>query len=263
LFFVASKISWILLTPVALLLIAALIGVLWSKGRFARTGTTIALASILVLIVAAMTPLGLMLVSPLEDRFPEPPTDLPPPHGIVVLGGAINGPISKRRGQAVGEGIERLVEAAILAKRYPKAQIVFSGGSGSLFDSESTEAWEARKLLVDLGVDPMRITLEDKSRNTAENARFTAAIVHPEPSEPWLIVTSASHIPRAMGLFRKAGFDAIAFPVAYRTPWQWDFDPGSNLSIFEIAVHEWIGLLAYWASGRIDEPFPGPDQDHG
>jgi uncharacterized SAM-binding protein YcdF (DUF218 family) len=76
----------------------------------------------------------------------------------------------------------------------------------------------------------------------------------PEPSEPWLIVTSAFHIPRAIGLFRKAGFEAIA----YRTPWQWDFDPGRNLRTFEIAVHEWIGLLAYWGTGRIDQLFPGP-----
>jgi uncharacterized SAM-binding protein YcdF (DUF218 family) len=263
LFFVASKIFWIFLSPVAILLIAALLGVLWSKGRFARTGRTIALAAIVVLIVAAITPLGLILMSPLEDRFPEPPTDLPPPSGIIVLGGAINGPVSKARGQAAGEEIKRAVEAAILAKRYPEARIVFSGGSGSLFDVESTEAAEARKLLIELGVDPKRITLEDKSRNTVENAQFTAAILHPEPSEPWLIVTSAFHMPRAMGLFRKAGFEAIAYPVAYRTPPQWDFDPGRNLRIFEIAVHEWIGLLVDRGTGRIDHFFPGPGQDHG
>ena len=257
-FFVASKIFWMFLSPVTALLVTALIGLLWSKGRFARTGRAIALAAILVLIVAAMTPLGLILVSPLEDRFPEPRTDLPPPAGIIVLGGAINGLVSKARGQAAGEEIERVVEAAILAKRYPEARIVFSGGSGSLLDVASNEATEARKLLIELGVDPKRITLEDQSRNTVENARFTAAIVHPEPSEPWLIVTSAWHMPRAMAVFRKAGFDAIAYPVAYRTPWQWDFDPGGNLRSFEIAVHEWIGLLAYWGTGRIDQLFPGP-----
>jgi uncharacterized SAM-binding protein YcdF (DUF218 family) len=79
----------------------------------------------------------------------------------------------------VGEEIERVVEAAIFAKRYPEARIVFSGGSGSLFDAESLEATEARKLLLELGVDPKRITLEDKSRNTVENAQFTAALVRP------------------------------------------------------------------------------------
>jgi uncharacterized SAM-binding protein YcdF (DUF218 family) len=248
LFFVASKIFWIFLSPIAILLIAALLGVLWSKGRFARTGGTIALAAIGVLIVAAMTPLGLILVSPLEDRFRQPPPDLPPPHGIIMLAGALN---------------ERVVETAILAKRYPQAKIVFSGGSGLLFDSEPTEAPKAWGLLIDLGVDPKRITLEVKSRNTVENARFTAAIVHPEPSEPWLIVTSAFHMPRAVGLFRKAGFDAVAYPAGYFTPVRWGLDPVRNLGVFQAAVHEWIGLLAYWGLGRIDHFFPGPGRDHG
>jgi uncharacterized SAM-binding protein YcdF (DUF218 family) len=263
LFFIVSKIFWMFLSPVAVLLIAALIGAWQSKGRFPRTGRTIALAAILILIVAAMTPLGLILVSPLEDRFPPPAPSLPPPYGIIVLGGAINGPTSQARGQAVGEEEQRVVEAAILAKHYPEAKIVFTGGSGSLFDLEPTEATEAKKLLVELGVDPGRIILEGRSRNTVENARLTAAIVHPEPSEPWLIVTSAFHMPRAMGVFRKAGFDGIGYPVAYRTPWQWDFDPARNLRIFEIAMREWIGLFAYWATGRIDQPFPGPGQERG
>ena len=246
-FFVASKIFW--LSPVAVLLIAALLGVLWSKSRFARMGRAIALAAILVLIVAAMTPLGLILVSPLEHRFPRPPPDLPPPYGMIMLGG--------------GAGLDRVVEAAILAKRYPQARIVFSGGSGSLFDGKSIEAPEVRKILIDLGIDPKRITLEDKSRNTAENARFTAAMIDPEPSQPWLIVTSAFHMPRAMGLFRKAGFDAIAYPAGYLPPYRWGLDAVPNLRDFEIAVHEWIGLLVYWGSGRIDHLFPGPDQNHG
>jgi DUF218 domain len=186
LFFVASKVFWIFLSPIAVLLIAALIGAWQSKGRFPRRGRTIACATILILIVAAMTPLGLILVSPLEDRFPQPPPGLPPPYGIIVLGGAINGPISQARGQAVGEEEQRVVQAAILAKRYPEAKIVFTGGTTTLdlFESEPTEATEAKKLLIELGVDPGRIILEDRSRNTVENARFSAAVVHPEPSQP-------------------------------------------------------------------------------
>ena len=262
-FFVVSKIFWMVLSPVTVLLIAALIGAWQSTGRFRRTARAVALAAILMLIGAAMTPLGLILVSPLEDRFPQPPPELPPPYGIIVLGGAISGPISEARGQATGEEEERVVQAAILAKRYPQAKIVFTGASGTLFDVEATEAREAKKLLVELGVDPARIMLEVKSRNTAENARFTAALVHPEPSQPWLIVTSAWHMPRAMGVFRKVGFDAIANPVAYRTPQQWQPDPSRDLRVFEIAVHEWIGLAAYWATGRTDQLFPAPGPEDG
>ncbi len=117
--------------------------------------------------------------------------------------------------------------------------------------------------MTEFGVAPDRVTIEEKSRNTDENARFTAAIVHPESSQRWLLVTSAFHMPRSMGMFEEAGFQAIAYPVGYHTlgngqlP-RLDFDPARNLRIFELALHEWIGLAAYRASGRINHLFPGP-----
>jgi len=262
-FFLASKIYWMLASPINVLLFAALVGVLLSKGRFARGGRAIALGSILSLIVAAATPLGYLLIAPLEDRFPQPPRDMPAPDGIIILGGAMNGPVSTARGQAVFDEGERVVEATLLARRYPEARIIFTGGSGALIPTPSTEAVEGRKLMTELGVDPARVTLEDKSRNTEENARFTAEIVHPEPSQRWLLVTSAFHMTRSMGIFEKTGFNVIAYPVAYRTlgpgqPLPWDFDPARDLRVFEIALHEWIGLVAYRASGRINRLFPGP-----
>lgn len=267
-FFVTSKLFWMFASPVDLLMIAALLGVLFSVGRHARTGRRVAIGALVILIAASTTPIGALLMAPLEDRFPQPPADMAPPYGIIILGGAINDGASKARGQIVfGEG-ERVVQAAILAERYPMARIVFSGGSGSLFDSVSTEGLGARRLLGELGVDPARVTLEDRSRNTDENARFTAAIVHPEPSQRWLLVTSAYHMPRSMGLFEKDGFDVVAYPVAYRTlgPGQgesWDVDPARNLRTFEIAAKEWIGLAVYWATGRIDQLFPGPADSTG
>jgi uncharacterized SAM-binding protein YcdF (DUF218 family) len=118
--------------------------------------------------------------------------------------------------------------------------------------------------MVAMGVARDRVTIEDKARNTDENARFTAAIVHPEASQRWLIVTSAFHMPRAMGVFEKAGFHPIAYPVSFYTSGRWvddlspTFDPLGNLKTFVLALHEWIGLAAYRASGRIDRLFPGP-----
>jgi len=262
-FFVASKLFWTFASPIDLLLIGALLGALYSGGRHARIGRPVAIAALLVLIAVAMTPIGLLLAVPLEDRFPQPPADMPPPYGIIVLGGAINDAVSKARGQSVFDEGERVVETAQLAKRYPAARIIFSGGAGALTAGASTEALEARKLLVDLGVDPARVTLEDKSRSTDENARFTARLVHPEPSQRWLLVTSAYHTTRSIGVFEKAGFNVIPFPVAYRTLGSqngltWDFDPARNFRIFEVATKEWIGLAAYWATGRMDHLFPGP-----
>jgi uncharacterized SAM-binding protein YcdF (DUF218 family) len=118
--------------------------------------------------------------------------------------------------------------------------------------------------MVAMGVAPDRVTIEDKARNTEENARFTAAIVHPDASQRWIVVTSAFHTPRAMGVFEKAGFHPIAYPVSFYTTGTWEgdlrpiFDPVGNLKTFVLALHEWIGLAAYWASGRIDRLFPGP-----
>ncbi len=266
-FFIASKIFWMLASPIDLLLAGALVGVLLGYGRHARFGRALALAAILILVAAATLPVGLILIAPLEDRFHPPPADLPPPEGIIVLGGAIDDMASAARGQTVfDERGERLTEAVILAKRYPQARIVYTGGSASLTGRTSTEALQARNFMAAMGVAPERVTIEDKSRNTDENARFTAAIVDPEPSQRWIIVTSAFHMPRAMGVFEKAGFHAIAYPVAFRTlGGECDprviFDPAKNLQIFQFALHEWIGLTAYWASGRIDHLFPGPGND--
>jgi len=266
LFFVASKIYWMFASPVTLLLIVALAAVLISAVRPSPAVRAVALGAILLPGAAATTPIGLLLVAPLEDRFPQPPADMPPPDGIIILGGALRGAESAARGQAVFSEGERVVEAAILARRYPNARVIFTGASGSLLAPTSNEAQEARKLLVELGVDPARITPEAASRNTDENARFTAKLVHPEPNQRWLLVTSAWHMPRSMGLFEKAGFNVTAFPVAFRTlgdgrdP-QWETDPARNLETFEIAAHEWIGLIAYWATGRIDRLFPGPRRD--
>jgi len=266
-FFIASKIFWMLASPINLLLFGALIGVVLSYGRRARFGRALALAAILVLIAAAMLPLSALLIAPLENRFPDPPAGMGPPTGIIVLGGAIDDATSAARGQTIfDEGGARITEAVILAKRYPQARIVYTGGTASLAPgASSTEALRARNLMAEMGVAPERITIEMKSRNTDENARFTAAIVHPGPSQRWVIVTSAFHMPRAMGVFEKAGFHAIAYPVAFYTLGRWPddlrltFGPGRSLRVFELAVHEWIGLAAYWASGRIDHLFPGPD----
>jgi uncharacterized SAM-binding protein YcdF (DUF218 family) len=262
-FFVASKVFWIFASPINLLLGAAALGLLYSRGRYKRAGRRVASAAVLILIALATTPIGLLLMAPLENRFPPPPADMPPPHGIIILGGAINDWVSRARGHTAFDEGERVVEAALLAKRYPEARIVFTGGNGSLTQPVSTEALEVRKLLTALGIDPDRITLESQSRNTDENARFTAATVHPEPSQRWQLVTSAFHMPRAMGIFENAGFDVIAYPVAYRTlgpgnGLAYDFDPARNLRAFEIATREWIGLVIYWATGRTNHLFPGP-----
>ncbi len=263
-FFVASKVLWLFLAPVNLLLVAALIGAALSGGRFARAGRRIAIVAIALLLAIGVLPLGVWLIAPLEDRFPPPPASMLPPYGIIVLGGAIDDDLGRARHQVIlVDGAARLTEAVALARRFPQARLVYTGGSNSLIATDSSEARDAGALLTALGVDPARITLEDRSRNTDENARFTRDLVHPEPSQTWLLVTSAWHMPRAMALFRKAGFNVVADPVDYRSrgdfgDWRLNGEASRGFALFDLAVHEWVGLAAYRASGKIDSIFPAP-----
>jgi uncharacterized SAM-binding protein YcdF (DUF218 family) len=262
-FFLASKLLWYLLIPLHLLLFAILLGVLAARGRFARAGRWLAIISLAILVIAGILPGSAFLIRPLEDRFPLPPGNLPAPSGIIVLGGAIVDEISQARHQiSFGEGAGRLTEAAMLARRYPDAKIVYTSGGNSIVGRPSSEADDAKKLFVALGIAPERIQLETRSRNTDENARFSRDLVSPKPNEVWLLVTSAYHMPRSMGLFRRAGFNVVAYPVDYHTygdSQDWSLrDAATGLRVFDIAVHEWIGLIVYRATGKIGDWFPAP-----
>lgn len=264
-FFVISKILWPLVSPVHLLLFASAIGALAGAGqRFRHAGQAVALVCLAILLLAGVLPGAVLLIRPLEDRFPPPRENMAPPAGIVVLGGAILDDIGEARGEVtIGEGAGRLIEAAILARRYPDARIVFTGGSNSLIARVSKEGEQAKRLFVELGVAPERILLETRSRNTDENARFTRDLVSPQPGQIWLLVTSAYHMPRAMGVFRHAGFDVVAYPTDYNTfgdsrDWRLLSETPPRLRLFDIAVHEWIGLIAYRLAGKIDDWLPGP-----
>ena len=264
-FFILSKALWSLVAPLNVLLVGGFIGALAAAGRrFAQLGRAVAIACLAILILAGVLPGSVLLIRPLEDRFPLPPKDMPPPAGVIVLGGAILADIGEKRGEAtIGEGAGRLIEAAILARRYRDARIVFTGGSNSLIARDSKEGEQAKRLFVELGVAPERILLETRSRNTDENARFTRALVSPKPGEVWLLVTSAYHMPRAMGVFRHAGFDVVAYPTDYHTfgdsrDWRLLSETPPRLMLFDIAVHEWIGLIAYRLAGKIDDWLPRP-----
>ncbi|RUT91812.1 YdcF family protein, partial [Mesorhizobium sp. M7A.T.Ca.US.000.02.2.1] len=183
--------------------------------------------------------------------------------GIVVLGGGFEGAINLARGgYELNSSGDRMVETAVLARRFPTAKVVVSGGTGALFLDGEGDAATAPRLLTALGVAADRLILENKSRNTYENAVFTKELVTPKPGETWLLVTSAFHMPRAKALFDKAGFATVPWPVDYRTSGKEGIglfrdNPADSLQATTMAIREWIGLFAYWLSGRINQPFPG------
>jgi uncharacterized SAM-binding protein YcdF (DUF218 family) len=219
-----------------------------------------ALALLCVLI--ACTPLSRLPLVLLENRFAHPP--LPDKvDGVVVLGGGIAPAISLRRDEpAVTVAAPRLLAFADLARRYPQARLVFTGGSGDIFHPDLKEAPVARQALQRMGLDVVRVLFDDRARNTRENALFAQALARPQPGETWLLVTSASHMPRAMGAFRAAGWSMTPWPVGYWTSgrlWSgWGFDFLGGLATLQAGVREWVGLAAYYARGYSASLFPGP-----
>ena len=157
---------------------------------------------------------------------------------------------------------ERMTEFVVLARRYPEAKLVFTGGQGSLVHGGTTEADVARRLFDALGVPEARVTYEDEARNTWENALLTRRLVEPKPGETWLLVTSASHMPRSVGAFRQAGWQVVPWPVNYRTGHGfaalYDAPFLDRLQMFESGLREWLGLVVYRALGRSDALFPAP-----
>jgi uncharacterized SAM-binding protein YcdF (DUF218 family) len=263
-FFYLSKVFGFFAQPLnfSILLLAA--GLLAIFLGWRRTGLTLDIAAAAILILSAWTSLGAVLLNPLEERFARPAGLPQSVDGIVVLGGGFEGAVNLARGgYEMNSGGDRFVEAAILARRYPTAKIVVTGGTGALILKGEGDADTAPRLLTALGVAPERLILENRSRNTFENAVFTKELVTPQPGETWLLVTSAFHMPRSMALFRKAGFDVLPWPVDYRTSGEEGFglfrdNAADALQNTTVAIREWIGLFAYWLSGRIDDPFPGP-----
>jgi len=260
-FFVASKIFWFLASPLHLGLFAIAFG-FWRGLR--KTGGVRFIGFGLSLIGAlTFLPVGAALLRPLEDRFPVQNLEMPAPDGIIVLGGGMDERIGAARGQPqLNDAGERMTAGVALARAFPQAKLIFSGGSGALIPQAETEAEAARKFWRDMGVPERQMMFEDKSRNTYENALFTQALVHPGAGERWLVVTSAWHMPRAMGVFRALGMNPVAFPVDFRT-----FGTGEDLKPpgdgamavrnAETAAREWIGLLAYWLTGKTDALLPG------
>ena len=169
-----------------------------------------------------------------------------------------------RGGLSINDAVERISEVKVLLEHSPQARIVFSGGSGNPLDQENKEAHVAPDAFRRFAINPDRVLFEDQSRNTFENAKFTFDIIKPKRDENWILITSAFHMPRSVGAFRKAGWHVIPYPVDFVTTGDTTFRPSFNfmggVSAFSRALHECLGLLFYWLTDRSDALFPTPDQ---
>ncbi len=257
---VLAKLFWLVVNPANLLVGCLALGALLLFTRWQRTGRFFVALAALSALAMAFLPLGPWLLAPLEARFAVPalPAKV---DGIIVLGGAIDTRQSGVVGEvAINGRAERITGFVSLAKRFPEAKLVYSGGAGLIRTETLSEAEIAKPLLLTLGVAEARLILETKSRDTRENAVFTRDIVKPGPGETWVLVTSAAHMPRAVGAFRKAGWTVIPYPVDFRRFGEGDEAFGQNLgrglNILNVALREWASLLHYRWSGHTDAILP-------
>lgn len=254
--FVLSKIAWLVLNPGNLFVFFLILGTVLLFTRFRRAGRRIVAGTVGMFVLLGLIPVGYWLTTNLENRFPGNPAIPSDIAGIVSLGGTINQYITTARGQpSLTAGGERLTEFVHLAGRFPDAQLVFTGGSGALIDSSLKEADSAREFFNQMGLSKRKIIYERGARNTYENALFAKELIGENSSrQKWVLITSAAHMPRAMGVFRKAGWNIMAYPVDYETDgrggYTFQFRPLNGVGSLNKALREWIGLIVYRVLGR-------------
>lgn len=252
---------WWLLTPSTLLVVLVLLAFFAGRLRAGRLAAGLLFVPLLVLLALVLAPVDEYLASGLEGRI-SAPTELPARvDGIIVLGGAVEWRVSRSRGQlTLDDAGERMLAALALARRYPDAQVVFTG----LFEDALRTEWRGEDgtgLLFQDALKGHRTTFLGEARSTYEEALLARERVAPAPGSTWLLVTSALHMPRAVGTFRAAGFTLVPFPVDYRSlppgewrqAWRFDLAVGKRLAGLDRVVREWGAYQVYERSGRLQE----------
>lgn len=254
---VAGKMLWVLLQPDNLLALWLVLSVLLLWTRWRRLGRISATLAVIVLVICAVFPVGRWAAQPLETRFAAP--QLPDSvDGIVLLGGNMRTGLAKQPDD-LSNLSQHVIAFVELARRYPNARLVFTGGSTPLIANALSEADEIRPVLAALGIDLARVLFEATARNTMENAERSKTLAQPKPGERWLLIASAVHMPRAVGVFRGQGWPVIAYPV--------DLPPEQPRPVFSVALapnlinltraaHEWLGLIIYRVLGHTRELLP-------
>ena len=259
-FWVISKIIWGVLAPETFFLILLIFGtgLLWT--RLNKVAGLIITSSVIIIAMISILPFSTWILYPLENRFPIPSKLPEEVDGIIVLAGAENISVTAARAQpALYGGGERLTTFIWLSRLYPNAILLFSGGSGSLIDQKNKSGDTARQLFDQLGLKAERVQYESDSKNTAESALKAYQLVQPKPGQNWILVTSAFHMPRSVGLFRKVGWQIIPYPVDFSTTHSSSisFDL-MEIGRFSQGLREWVGLVAYRMKGEMAKLFPGP-----
>lgn len=265
-FFLFSKILWIVINPFNIILALLILGWLLLFKKPAVGKGLVGMGLLIIFLAGSGFVPGIMMRS-LENRIPAGtiPSNV---NGVIVLAGMVNMESSRKGLIELTEQSDRIIEGIIMVQRYPGARLIITGGSGSLNQGENLkEADYLKKLAISLGVNKERILIERNSRNTHEHAVSLSKILHTEEKGQWVLITSAFHMPRSLGCFKKEGLDVIPYPVDYKTALDASnkfslvslLPTMGNLSSFNIALHEWLGLAAYRLMNYTNSIFPKAD----
>ena len=254
--FLASKLLSFATQPLAWVALL-LLGALLCLPRQRRCGQRLGWLARALLVLRGWAPLPDAVLRQLEAQYPGPAPDsrLNNFAGIVVLGGALESPrIWQSHGQVgLNDAAERMTMPLSLLRQNPHLRLLFTGGEGELLADGPSEAARAKFFFDSMGVPAQQVIYESASRTTYENAVFSAALPGVDPRQPWLLLTSAFHMPRSIATFRKAGWNVTPYPVDFRTgattPWtQYSLWQGAEK--WQLALHELVGLLAYRLAGQ-------------
>lgn len=253
--FVLAKLLDFVTQPLAWVVLLLLLGLLLQK-RWQGTSRILIGSALTVLLLQGWEPLPDVVLRQLERQHPAPAQpDLSRYAGVIVLGGATEASyVWEGHAQpALNHAAERLTAALPLMQQAPQLRLLYTGGVGGLRGEGLTEAERARRFYVGLGLPAERLILEDAARTTYENAVLSAALPGVDKTRPWLLLTSAWHMPRAMATFEKAGWNVTPWPADYRaglaTPWT-EYSLAQGATKWHTALHELLGFWVYRLTGR-------------
>lgn len=249
-----------MLEPPLLLFIFILASVAATLLRRRRTALLLQAITSVIFVLIGILPGGVWLALPLERRFTANPSLPDHVDGIIALGGTERVEQSAASGQPVFSDATPILALLTLGRQYPEAKMVFTGGMHPRKAASPTEADIVHQFLQAIEIDDSRVIYEARSRNTLENALFSHDLVHPGADERWILISQAISMPRAVAVFRHAGWNVIPYPAGYLSSGDGRFRASLNLlgelHLASIAVHEWGGLLAYRLMGYTDELLP-------
>jgi uncharacterized SAM-binding protein YcdF (DUF218 family) len=252
---------WAVLQPGNLLMLCLFAGILLFVVSHGRRGKVLVAVSAVGFLLLAVAPIGPAMLLALEQRFPRPAALPEKIHGIIVLGGAVDPAISRTYGETAFNGsVARVLAGIALARRHPEAKLVLAGGEGAFIPVGYAESRATRSFVVEEGIAPTRVVLEERSRSTHENAVYAREMIRPAPGAVWVLVTSAYHMPRAFAAFEAVGWPVIPYPVDYKvdpvTGLRPNFSLLDGLDSSTLAGKEWVGLVAYRLMGWTRDLFP-------